>query len=155
MSSNTQFSNSGDKNTEVYSSSTVHRHIVLTNGGAIALLQVADQSTDAADNKHITIFSFCVFFLIYAVLAVIEVKLTTNQPDQTIRHFVGYVSHLFGALAALTLISLVSPIFTLIVAPLWLVWFFFIMYVVLTKLIWVEINNHPGEANPSDQTSQL
>ncbi|KAG7593628.1 hypothetical protein ISN45_Aa01g024170 [Arabidopsis thaliana x Arabidopsis arenosa] len=152
-------SNSGDKNTdeEAVYSSAVHNLITVINGGAIGLLQIKENSSasiNAAD-RQATIISFCVFILIYAVLRVTEVKLKRNQA--TIHHFVGHISHLFGALAALMLISIVSPIFTLIVAPLWLVWFFVVMYFFLVEVICMVKIKHPdpGDANPTYQISQV
>ncbi|KAG2320559.1 hypothetical protein Bca4012_056400 [Brassica carinata] len=120
-------------------SSTVHKLIIFINGGAMGLLQVAtDESSTNNTYRGATILCFWVFTLISTVLRVCEVKLR-NKP--TIRNFVGHVSHLFGALAALMLISLISRSFTLIVVPLWLVWFFVVMYVSFSELVSPEDND--------------
>ncbi|KAF3605977.1 hypothetical protein DY000_02048986 [Brassica cretica] len=120
-------------------SSTVHKLIIFINGGAMGLLQVAtDESSTNDAYRGTTILCFCVFTLVSTVLRVCEVKLR-NKP--TIRNFVGHVSHLFGALAALMLISLISRSFTLIVVPLWLVWFVVVMYVSFSELVFPEDND--------------
>ncbi|KAG7656137.1 hypothetical protein ISN44_As01g031450 [Arabidopsis suecica] len=149
----TLISNSGDENTD--HSSAVHKLIAVINGGAIGLLQITENSSASINtaDRQATILSFCVFILIYVVLRVTEVKLNRNQAP--IHHFVGHISHLFGALAALMLISIVSPIFTLIVAPLWLVWFFAVMYVFLVEVICMVEIKRPGDANLTDQISQV
>ncbi|KAL1192521.1 hypothetical protein V5N11_012414 [Cardamine amara subsp. amara] len=114
-------------------SSTVHNLIIFINGGAIGLLQVVtNQASIKEADRRATILCFLVITLIYIILRVCEVKLR-NKPN--IGNFVGHVSHLFGALAALLLIFLISPIFTLTVVPLWLVWFFVVMYVSFSKLV--------------------
>lgn len=114
-------------------SSTVHRLILFSNGGAMGLLQVVtnQSSTNEADRRA-KFLCFLIITLIYTILRVCEVKLR-NKP--IIRNFVGHVSHLFGALAALTLISLISPTFTLVAVPLWLVWFVVVMYVSFSELV--------------------
>ncbi|EFH67223.1 hypothetical protein ARALYDRAFT_890762 [Arabidopsis lyrata subsp. lyrata] len=117
-------------------SSTVHRLIIFTNGGAMGLLQVVTKqsSTNEADRRAI-ILCFLVITLIYTILRVCEVKLR-NKPN--ISNFVGHVSHLFGALAALTLIYLISPTFALVAVSLWLVWFVAVMYVSFSELVFPE-----------------
>ncbi|CAF1930789.1 hypothetical protein Bca4012_073065 [Brassica carinata] len=113
--------------------------IIFINGGAMGLLQVAtDESSTNDAYRGTTILCFWVFTLVSTVLRVCEVKLR-NKP--TIRNFVGHVSHLFGALAALMLISLISRSFTLIVVPLWLVWFVVVMYVSFSELVFPEDND--------------
>lgn len=132
------FGNEITEEERVAYSSTVHKLIIFINGGAIGLLQVVtnQSSTNEAD-RGATILCFWVITLIYTFLRVCEVKLR-NKPN--IRNFVAHVSHLFGALAALMLISLISPTFTLIAVPLWLVWFFVVMYVSFWELVFPEDN---------------
>ncbi|ESQ33617.1 hypothetical protein EUTSA_v10010009mg [Eutrema salsugineum] len=143
MSSSAQIANrqsSGDENTEeerVAYSSTVHRLIIFINGGAIGLLQVVTNSSTNEAERRAKILCFWLFTLIYTILRVFEVKLR-NKPN--IRNFAGNVSHLFGAIAALMIISLISPRFTLIVIALWLVWFFVVMYVSFSDLVFPKDN---------------
>ncbi|CAL9217348.1 unnamed protein product [Arabidopsis halleri] len=95
-----------------------------------------------------TVRGFLVLFMIYFVLLVCEVKFRRNQA--LIYYCVGNFSHLFGVFAADMLVSLIFPIFALVIAILYLFWFFVVMYRSLAKNMPPKVDQS-GTANPVDQ----
>ncbi|EFH70074.1 hypothetical protein ARALYDRAFT_336488 [Arabidopsis lyrata subsp. lyrata] len=118
---------------------------VPTNTVLIGLLQIIPTN---AGVRIDTLRGFLVVFMIYFVLLVCEVKFRRNQA--LIYYCVGNFSHLFGVFAADMLVSLIFPIFALVIATLYLFWFFFVMYRSFAKNMPPKVDQS-GTANPVDQ----
>ncbi|XP_019087690.1 PREDICTED: uncharacterized protein LOC109127455 [Camelina sativa] len=134
-----QRSGEEEQNYELYSDA-VHKFMVSMNTVVLGFLQLGDPSAAGANTTssafvlfetyRTTFLCYWVLILIYALLRIYEIKLRSRW----FRMLVGHISHLFGSLAPLLLVSVISPIFSLIVAPVWLVWLSTVLYIAFREL---------------------